>query len=64
MHRKLTIIGVILLAVTFLINYYHPQDGTGDGFNYAYVPGITMLFVFMASFFMFNREKSASKTTK
>ena len=60
-HRKLTVIGVILLLATFLLNDDYQQDGQGDGFNYAYVTGIAMLATFMASFFMFSREKRASR---
>lgn len=56
-HRKLTVLGVVLLAVTFLINHYHQQDSPEHGFNYAYVPGIAMLLVFTLSLFLFNRNR-------
>ena len=56
-HRKLTIIGVVLLAMTFLINQYHQQVHPGVGFNYAYVPGVAMLAVFMASFILFTKDR-------
>ena len=56
-HRKLTILGVILLAMTFLINYYHQQVHPGVGFNYAYIPGVTMLAVFMISFVLFTKDR-------
>ncbi|MFQ5497957.1 MAG: hypothetical protein ACE5DU_08750 [Nitrosopumilus sp.] len=56
-HRKLTIIGVILLVATFLINYYHQEDHPGIGFNYAYIPGVAMLAVFSISFLMFTKDR-------
>ncbi|MGY5140118.1 MAG: hypothetical protein ACW9W9_01790 [Candidatus Nitrosopumilus sp. Bin_571-38] len=56
-HRKLTIVGVILLAVTFLINYYHQLDHPGVGFNYAYVPGVAMLIAFSLSLLMFTKDR-------
>ena len=55
-HQKLTIIGVILLAVTILINYYHQEDHPGVGFNYAYVSGVAMLVVFLSSFIIFTKK--------
>ena len=45
-HQKLTIVGVILLVVTFLINYYHQETHPDIEFNYAYVTGILMLIAF------------------
>lgn len=57
LHQKLTIIGIILLASTFLIHTYHEQDHPGVGFNFAYVTGIAMLIVFLTSFILFNKEK-------
>ena len=56
-HQKLTIIGVALLAITFLINYYHQQVHPGVGFNYAYIPGIVMLVVLSTSFVMFTKDR-------
>ena len=56
-HKKLTIIGVILLVTTFLINYYHQEVHPGIGFNYAYVTGIVMLTVFLISFVMFAKNR-------
>jgi len=56
-HQKLTIIGVVLLGITLLINYYHQQAHPGDGFNYAYIPGVGMLAVFLASFIMFTKDR-------
>jgi uncharacterized membrane protein YphA (DoxX/SURF4 family) len=57
LHRKLTILGVILLIATFAIHSYHNQDHPGIGFNYAYVTGIAMLIAFLASFILFNKDK-------
>jgi len=56
-HQKLTILGVILLVVTFLINYYHQETHPGVGFNYAYVTGISMLVAFSISFVMFTKNQ-------
>ncbi|AFS81668.1 hypothetical protein NKOR_09085 [Candidatus Nitrosopumilus koreensis AR1] len=56
-HRKLTIIGSILLVVTFLINNYHQQTHPGVGFNYAYIPGIAMLIAFSISFVIFTKDR-------
>ncbi len=56
-HQKLTILGVILLVVTFLINYYHQDTHPGAGFNYAYVTGILMLVAFSISFVMFTKNQ-------
>ena len=56
-HQKLTILGVILLVVTFLINYYHQETHFGVGFNYAYVTGILMLVAFSISFIMFTKNQ-------
>ena len=57
LHQKLTILGVILLVATFVIHAYHEQDHSGIGFNYAYLTGIAMLAVFLASFILFNKDK-------
>ncbi|MGY5151226.1 MAG: hypothetical protein ACW9XA_03040 [Candidatus Nitrosopumilus sp. bin_6a] len=56
-HQKLTIVGLVLLVVTFLINYYHQENHPGIGFNYAYVPGIVMLIAFSISFIMFTKNQ-------
>ena len=56
-HQKLTILGVILLVATFLINYYHQDIHPGVGFNYAYVTGILMLVAFSISFVMFTKNQ-------
>ena len=60
LHQKLTILGVILLITTLIINAYHEQDHPGIGFNYAYVTGIAMLIVFLGSFILFNKDKLKS----
>jgi Mg2+ and Co2+ transporter CorA len=60
LHQKLTILGVILLITTLIINTYHEQDHPGIGFNYAYVTGIAMLIVFLGSFILFNKDKLKS----
>ena len=55
-HRRLMLLGGILLILTFLINDHHEQnrpDGGGDAFNYAYVTGVAMIAVFLASFYLF-----------
>lgn len=57
LHQKLTIIGIVLLILTFAIHTYHEQDHPGVGFNYAYVTGIAMLIVFSVSFILFNKDK-------
>jgi len=56
-HQKLTIVGVILLVVTFLINYYHQETHPDIEFNYAYVTGILMLIAFSISFIMFTKNQ-------
>ena len=64
-HQKLTILGVILLVATISIYYYHEEDHSGIGFNYAYVTGIAMIIVFMISFVMFNTDRwKESRKTK
>lgn len=60
-HQKLTIAGGILLAITYLIFNYHEEDHTGIGFNYAYISGIAMIIVFMASFSLFYKDRFKSK---
>jgi len=57
LHQKLTILGVILLISTLAIHTYHEQDHPGVGFNFAYVTGIAMIITFLASFFLFNKDK-------
>ena len=48
---------MILLVVTFLINYYHQEDHPDVRLNYAYVTGIAMLAVFSISFIMFTKDR-------
>jgi len=56
LHQKLTIIGIALLVITFIIQIQHEQDQSTD-FNFAYVSGISMLIIFSLSFILFNKEK-------
>lgn len=56
LHQRLTVIGVILLIATILINYYHQQDHPDVGFNYAYATGVAMLAVFITSFLIFTKK--------
>ena len=56
-HRKLSIIGAVLLVITFLINYYHQQVHPDEELNYAYVTGIAMLVAFSISFVMFTKDR-------
>ncbi|HEY5735541.1 MAG TPA: hypothetical protein VIS47_03175 [Nitrosopumilus sp.] len=56
-HQKLTVVGLVLLIVTFLINYYHQENHSGIGFNYAYVTGVAMLIAFSISFVMFTKNQ-------
>ena len=56
-HQKLTIVGVVLLVATFLINYYHQENHPDIGFNYAYITGVAMLIAFAISFVMFTKNQ-------
>ena len=56
-HRKLTCIGVALLLATLGIQYLYEPFLSGEEFSYAYVTGIAMLAVFMASFVLFNKDR-------
>ncbi len=62
-HQKLTIIGMILLAATYLISN-HETNLPGIGFNYAYITGISMLIVFIASFVLFGKERIKESKSK
>ena len=55
-HQKLTIVGVVLLVITFLINQYHQENHPDIGFNYAYATGVAMLIAFSISFVMFTKN--------
>lgn len=48
--RRLTVLGLALLAVTVLL--YYMEDETT--IQYAYVTGVAMLAVFLISFIRFN----------
>lgn len=63
-HRKLTILGVVLLVVTIAIYYYHEEDHPDDGFNYAYVAGFAMIIVFMASLALINKDRFKKSKSK
>ena len=63
-HRTLTIIGVILLVATIAIYFYHEEDHPGDGFNYAYITGIAMIVVFMASLALINKDRFKESKSK
>ena len=63
-HRKLTILGTVLLFTTMAIFYYHEEDHSGEGFNYAYVTGIAMIIVFMASLALMNKNRFRESKTK
>ena len=57
LHRKLTILGIILLVATFALHNNYSENAAENEFNYAYVTGIAMLIAFLASFVIFNKEK-------
>ena len=57
LHRKLTILGIILLVATFALHNNYSENSSENEFNYAYVSGIAMLIAFLASFVIFNKEK-------
>ena len=64
-HQKLTIVGVILLIITYVISNYHEMDHPEIGFNYAYIIGIFMLIVFITSFVLFGKDRiKESKSRK
>jgi len=63
-HQKLTIVGAILLAVTYLIYNYHETEHPGIGFNYAYITGISMMIVFITSFVLFGMERLKESKSK
>jgi len=56
LHRMLTLLGVVLLIATFVIQY-NSEETSSEEFSYAYVTGIAMLAVFMASFVLFNKDR-------
>jgi len=56
-HRKLTFIELVLLLATLGIQYLYEPDQEGEKFNFAYVTGIAMLAVFMASFVLSNKDR-------
>ena len=60
-HQKLTIVGGVLLAITYLIFTYSDEDDPGIGLLYAYISGIAMITVFMVSFASFYKDRFKSK---
>ena len=54
-------LGGILLVITYIISNYHEEDNLIIGFNYAYISGIAMIIVFMASFSLFYKDRFKSK---
>ncbi|MCV0372923.1 MAG: hypothetical protein K5793_05140 [Nitrosarchaeum sp.] len=64
-HRTLTILGIILLLSTIAIFYYHEENYSDDEFNLAYVTGVAMIIVFMASLALINKDRfNESKSKK
>ena len=55
--RKLTMLGLALLAVTVLL--YYMEDETM--LQYAYVTGVAMLAIFLLSFIRFNFKYMGSR---
>ncbi len=55
--RKLTMLGLALLAVTVLL--YYMEDETM--IQYAYVTGVAMLAIFLLSFIRFNFKYMGSR---
>ncbi|MCV0412478.1 hypothetical protein [Nitrosarchaeum sp.] len=62
-HQKLTIVGMILLAATYLIST-REINLPGIGFNFAYITGISMLIVFITSFILFGKERIKESKSK
>jgi len=62
-HRKLTFIGMALLLEPLESNITWTRPSYEE-FNYAYVTGIAILAVFMASFILFNKDRWKNKNLK
>jgi len=62
-HQKLTIVGMILLAATYLISN-HEENLPEIGFNYAYITGVSMLIVFILSFILFGKDRIKESKSK
>lgn len=58
-HRRLMLLGGVLLMLTFMINTYQIQD-QDDGFSFAYVTGAAMIGVFLWSFYLFYSKNGRS----
>ncbi|MFB5608637.1 MAG: hypothetical protein ACE5Q5_00250 [Nitrosarchaeum sp.] len=63
-HQKLTIVGFVLLVSTYVISNYPEINPSGTEFNYAYITGISMLIVFVASFVLFGMERIKESKSK
>lgn len=60
-HRKLTVIGSVLLLITILLdNYSDSEEVFSSDFNYAYITGILMLAAFSVAFYMFTKNQLKS----
>ena len=57
-------LGGVLLAITYLIFNYHEETHSENGFNYAYISGIAMIIVFMASFALFYKDRFKPKKSE
>ncbi|EGP94548.1 hypothetical protein [Nitrosarchaeum koreense] len=51
------------MAATYLISNYE-TNLLGIGFNFAYITGISMLIVFIASFVLFGKERIKESKSK
>ena len=60
-HQKVTILGIILLVITFIFHIQHEQNKIWE-FNLAYISGIAMLIVFSLSLILFNKDKLKDST--
>ncbi|MBL7002183.1 MAG: hypothetical protein ISR80_05450 [Nitrosopumilus sp.] len=60
-HQKLTIVGIILLVITYFISNYYEENHSVIGFSYAYISGIAMIIAFMASFGLFYKDRFKPK---
>ncbi|QUC65757.1 hypothetical protein NsoK4_09840 [Nitrosopumilus sp. K4] len=60
-HRLLTLLGVVLLIATIAI-FYLDEEKPQDEFSFAYVTGISMIVVFLASLAIVNKGKFKEKS--
>ena len=59
-HQKLTMLGGVLLVITYFISNYE-EERFRIGFSYAYISGIAMIIAFMASFGLFYKDRFKTK---